>query len=212
MTEPDFPATDPEWPNIATHGAGLAAAVVGTWILVGLAVLAKDPWQVVSVSLFGASMILLYAASTLYHAVRTPRLKMRLRVLDHAAIYILIAGTYTPFVLGEMRGGWGWSLFGAIWGLAVAGVGFKVFCTGRLRRLSTALYLAMGWLVLVAAGPLMRSLPPATLVLLLGGGVAYTLGTPFYLAERLRHNHAVWHLFVLAGTVCHAAAVGTLLT
>lgn len=202
---------DPEWPNVATHGAGLVAAVIGTAVLVVLAALTSDPWKIVAVSVFGASMIALYAASTGYHAATSPRLKARLKVVDHAAIYLLIAGTYTPFMLGVLRGGWGWALFGIVWGLAVVGAGFKLVFTGRYNVLSTAIYVAMGWLVVIAFGPLVRELPGVTVALLVAGGVAYTAGTPLYLAESLRHNHAVWHLFVLVGTACHAVAVGTLL-
>lgn len=202
---------DPEWPNVLTHGVGLVAAAAGAVALIVMAAQAGDPWQIVAVSVFGASMILLYAASTGYHAARDPQTKARLKVVDHAAIYLLIAGTYTPFVVGELRGAWGWSLFGVIWGLALAGVVFKLFFTGRFTLLSTLIYIGMGWLVLVAAGPISRALPEPTLLLLVTGGAGYTLGAVFYLWERIRHNHAVWHLFVLGGTTCHALAVATLL-
>lgn len=210
MTTPR-PRSDPEWPNVLTHGAGLVAAVAGTAILVVMAALSGDPWKIVAVPIFGASMIVLYAASTAYHAVRAPRVRARLKVVDHAAIYLLIAGTYTPFVLGELRGGWGWSLFGVIWALTLVGAVFKLFFTGRFRVLSTLIYVGMGWLVIVAAGPVSQALAGPTLALLVAGGISYTAGTPFYLWEGMRHNHAVWHLFVLAGTACHAVAVGTLL-
>jgi hemolysin III len=204
-------APDPEWPNVVTHGVGLVAAVVGTAVLIVLAATGGDPWTIVAVAIYGASLVALYAASTGYHAARRPALKRRLQVADHAAIHLLIAGTYTPFVLGVLRGGWGWSLFGVIWGLTAVGVVFKLFATGRFTRLSTALYLGKGWLVVLAAGPLLRALSPGTLALLVAGGVAYTAGTPFYLADGMRHNHAVWHVFVLLGSACHAVAVGTLI-
>jgi hemolysin III len=195
--------------NAVTHGVGAAAALAGAIVLVVLSALRGDPWSIVGTAVFGATMVLLYAASTLYHAVQRPAAKARLKVLDHCAIYLLIAGTYTPFTLVGLRGGWGWSLFGVIWGLAVAGVVFKLFFTGRFPRLSTAIYLGMGWMVVIAAGPMVQRLPGATLALLVAGGVAYTAGTFFYHSRRIPYAHAVWHLFVLAGTTFHALAVGS---
>lgn len=196
--------------NALTHAAGLVAAVVAAVVLVIMAALEGDVWEIVGVSVFATSLIALYAASTVYHAVRDPALKLRLRVLDHCAIYLLIAGSYTPFMIGELRGGWGWTIFGVIWGLAVAGIGLKLVFTGRFPLLSTALYVAMGWLALVAIGPMLRALEPWTLAWLVGGGVAYTAGTPFYHNRRMPYAHAVWHLFVILGSVCHAIAVGTI--
>ncbi|MEJ2504095.1 MAG: hemolysin III family protein, partial [Gemmatimonadota bacterium] len=152
-------------------------SVVAAGVLIVLASVRGDVWQVVGVSVFATTLIALYTASTLYHAARDPALKARLKLLDHAAIYLLIAGTYTPFMIGGLRGGWGWSLFGVIWGLAVAGIALKIVFIGRFRLLSTALYVAMGWLVLVAAVPLVRALDPITLVWLAAGGIAYTAGT-----------------------------------
>jgi hemolysin III len=200
-----------ELANVLTHGVGVVASVSGAAVLIVLAALSGDAWVIVGVSVFATSLIALYTASTLYHAVRSSVLKARLKVLDHAAIFLLIAGTYTPFMIGALRGGWGWSLFGVIWGLAVAGIGLKLVFTGRFQVLSTAMYVAMGWLVLVGMGPLVRALDPVTLVWLVAGGVAYTAGTPFYHSRRIPYAHAVWHLFVLAGSVCHAIAVGTIL-
>jgi hemolysin III len=200
-----------ELANVLTHGVGVVASVSGAAVLIVLAALGGDAWVIVGVSVFATSLIALYTASTLYHAARSSILKARLKVVDHAAIYLLIAGTYTPFMIGALRGGWGWSLFGVIWGLAVAGIGLKLMFTGRFQVLSTAMYVAMGWLVLVGMGPLVRALDPVTLVWLVAGGVAYTAGTPFYHSRRIRYAHAVWHLFVLAGSVCHAIAVGTIL-
>ena len=194
--------------NAVTHGIGAAAALAGAIVLVVLSALRGDPWSIVGTAVFGATMVLLYAASTLYHAVQRPGIKARLKVFDHCAIYLLIAGTYTPFTLVALRGGWGWSLFGVIWGLAVAGVVFKLFFTGRFPRLSTAVYLGMGWMVVIAAGPMVQRLPGATLAWLVAGGVAYTAGTYFY-HSRIPYAHPVWHLFVLAGTTFHALAVGT---
>ncbi len=194
--------------NAVTHGVGAAAALAGATVLVVLSALRGDPWSIVGTAVFGATMVLLYAASTLYHAVQRPVVKARLKVLDHCAIYLLIAGTYTPFTLVGRGGGGGGSLFGVIWGLAVAGVVFKLFFTGRFPRLSTAIYLGMGWIVVIAAGPMVQRLPGATLAWLVAGGLAYTAGTFFY-HSRIPYAHAVWHLFVLAGTTFHALAVGT---
>ena len=198
-----------ELANTLTHGIGIAGGVAACATLVTLSALKGTAWHIVSSAVFGATLILLYTASTLYHSVKAERAKARLRVLDHCAIYLLIAGTYTPFTLVGLRGGWGWSLFGVVWGLAVAGVVFKLFFTGRFVRLSTAIYLAMGWLVLIAVVPMVQRLSPLTLVWLVAGGLAYTAGTVFYLNRRMPFAHAVWHLFVLGGSVCHAVAVAT---
>ena len=195
--------------NAATHAVGVAASALGGALLIVLAALEGDARLIVGVSIFVATLILLYSASTLYHAAIGEQARRRLKVFDHAAIYLLIAGTYTPFTLAGLQGGWGWSLFGTIWGLAVAGVVFKLFFTGRFPKISTALYVAMGWLVLVAIVPLIRALSPVTLGWLFAGGVTYTLGTLFYHSSR-RHAHAIWHVFVLGGSICHAIAVATL--
>ena len=197
-----------EFANTLTHAAGVAASIVAMVLLLLLAIREGDPFAIVGVAVFGTTLILLYLASTLYHAVQKPEVKAKLKVFDHSAIYLLIAGTYTPFMLGVLRGGWGWSLFGVIWGLAVAGVVFKLFFTGKFPRISTSIYVAMGWLVLVAIVPMMRALSPGTLAWLFAGGVTYTAGTFFYHGQRFRYSHAVWHLFVLGGSVCHAIAVG----
>lgn len=198
-----------ELANTLTHAIGVAASLVGGAILIGLAALRGSAWDIVGVSIFAATLLALYGASTAYHAARQPQVRRRLKVLDHCAIYLLIAGSYTPFMIGRLRGGWGWSLFGVIWGLALFGVLFKLFFTGRFRLLSTGIYIAMGWLVLIAVGPMLRHLGPATLLWLLAGGIAYTAGTPFYHTARLRYGHAIWHLFVLTGSVCHAVAVAS---
>ena len=197
-----------EWVNTLTHGVGTLAALAGGTVLIILAALQGDPWKIVGASVFSLTLVLLYTASTLYHAVRTPVLKQRLKILDHAAIYLLIAGSYTPFTLVGLRGAWGWSLFGVVWGLAVGGVAFKLFFAGRFRLVSTAIYVAMGWMVLVAVGPMIRHLEPAVMLWLLAGGLAYTGGTFFYHNRRIAYSHAVWHGFVLAGSACHAVAVG----
>ena len=169
--------------NSLTHGLGLVLSVAGLAVLVTFAALRGDAWMVVGCAVFGTSLILLYTTSTLYHALQSPRHKAVLRVLDHAAIFLLIAGSYTPFTLASMRGPWGWSVFGVVWGLAVTGI------------------------VLIAIRPLVAALPRSSLALLFAGGAAYSAGTVFYLWKRLPYHHAVWHLFVLAGSVCHFFAV-----
>ena len=199
------PATH-ELANALTHGLGAIAALAAGSVLITLAAVWGDGWQLAGAIVFGACLLLLYLASTLYHAIRNPVAKARLKVFDHCAIYLLIAGTYTPFTLIDLRGPLGWGLFAAIWALAIAGIVFKLFFTGRFRKTSTALYVAMGWLAVVAIRPLVQALDPTTLGWLLAGGVAYTLGTVFYLRPT-RFSHAVWHLFCVAGSVCHYVAV-----
>lgn len=193
--------------NALTHGLAAAAALAGGSVLITLAAVWGDAWQLAGAIVFGLCLLLLYLASTLYHAFRHPATKARMKVLDHCAIYLLIAGTYTPFTLIALRGPWGWGLFAAVWTLALAGVVFKLFFTGRFRLLSTALYVAMGWIVLVALRPLLAAVDGWTFGWLLAGGVLYTLGTVFYHRPSLPYSHAVWHLFVVAGSVCHYIAV-----
>ncbi len=192
--------------NSVSHGIGFLAVIAVTPVLI-LAALPHGAGQVVGVSVFAGTMALVYLTSTLYHAVPHPRVKRVFRILDHGAIFLLIAGSYTPFTLGVLRGGWGWTLFGAIWGLALAGVIFRAFAGFRYPKVSTALYLAMGWLALFAIQPLWQRLPPAGLLWLLAGGLAYTGGVGFYAAKRLRYGHFIWHLCVLVGTACHFVAV-----
>lgn len=196
-----------EFANALTHGLGATAALAGGSVMITLAALYGDGWQLGSAIVFGLSLLLLYLASTLYHAIQHPVAKGRLKVFDHCAIYLLIAGTYTPFTLIGLRGPWGWGLFAAIWGLAAAGIVFKLFYTGRFKLLSTAIYIAMGWLVLVAIKPLLDALDAWTLGWLLAGGICYTFGTVFYHRPSLKYSHAIWHLFVVAGSVCHYISV-----
>jgi hemolysin III len=193
--------------NSVSHGLGFALAVAGAPILIVAAVERGTASHVVAVSIFAAAMALMYLSSTIYHALPAGRAKDAFHLLDHAAIYLLIAGTYTPFTLGVLRGGWGWTLFGLIWGLAALGIVLTLAAGNRWRRYSTALYIGMGWLVLIAAKPLWDSLPAAGLGWLLGGGVAYTAGVYFYVHESLRFSHFAWHVFVVAGTACHFVAV-----
>lgn len=196
-----------EFANALTHGLGATAALAGGAVLITLAAIYGDHWQLIGAIVFGACLLLLYLASTLYHAIQHPVVKGRLKVLDHCAIYLLIAGTYTPFTLVGLRGPWGWGLFAAIWSLAMAGVVFKLFFTGRFKRLSTLIYIAMGWLVIIAIKPLLASIDAWTFGWLLAGGICYTLGTVFYHRPSLRYSHAIWHLFVIGGSVCHYISV-----
>ncbi|HEY0662958.1 MAG TPA: hemolysin III family protein [Lysobacter sp.] len=209
MANPGFDTHDPreELANAVTHGFGAAAALAGGAVLIALAASQGDGWQLIGAIVFGLCLLLLYVASTLYHAIKHPVAKARLKVFDHCAIYLLIAGTYTPFTLIGLRGTLGWVLFAAIWLLALSGVLFKLFFTGRFKLLSTLIYIAMGWLVILAIVPVFRALDAWTFGWLLAGGLCYTLGTVFYHRPSLRYSHAVWHLFVIAGSVCHYVAV-----
>ena len=196
--------------NAVTHGAGLVASLAALPVLILAALDQQDVWQIVGGTIFGVTLVMLYLASTVYHALplRRTRAKRVLRVLDHSAIYLLIAGTYTPFTLGVLRGPWGWALLGTIWGLALFGIIAKFTLGFRFPRLSTVLYIAMGWLVVVALHPLATRVSPAGLAWLVAGGLCYTGGVVFYATDtRLRYGHALWHLFVLAGSVCHFVAV-----
>lgn len=196
-----------ELANRLTHGIGAAFSVVGLVLMVVFSARYGDAWQVVSTAIFGATLVLLYTSSTLYHSFTTERTRVLLRKFDHAAIFLLIAGSYTPFVLVTLRGPWGWSLFGVVWTMAVAGVALKFWYAGRYKLLSTLLYVGMGWLVLIAIKPLVAALPTGGMKLLVAGGLCYTGGAVFYLWRRLPYNHAIWHLFVLGGSACHWAAV-----
>lgn len=193
--------------NALTHGVGALLAFGGSAVLITLAAVWGDGWQLGGAIVFGATLFVLYLASTLYHALPHPSAKRWFKVIDHCAIYLLIAGTYTPFSLIGLRGHGGMALFTVAWSLAAAGILFKLFTTGRFRGLSTALYVAMGWMALFAGPAMIEHLPPATLTWLAAGGVAYTAGVLFYLNRSLRYAHAVWHLFVIAGSVCHFVAV-----
>jgi hemolysin III len=196
-----------ELANSLSHGLGLLAAVAATPILVVGAVRDGGASAVVGSSVFAASMIVLYLTSTWYHAAPLGRLKDRLQRLDHAAIYLLIAGSYTPFTLGVLGGAWGWTLFGLVWGSAVIGVLAKLIAGVRYPRVSTVMYLVLGWLVLIAIGPLVAAMPPRGLWWLVAGGLLYTAGVAFFAARSMRYGHLAWHLFVLGGSVCHFFAV-----
>jgi hemolysin III len=193
--------------NSLSHGVGFAGALAAIPVLIVSAVNRGDAGTVVGGAIFGLAMALLYLTSTLYHAVPPGRAKQLLRRLDHSAIFLLIAGTYTPFTLGVLGGAWGWSLFGVVWGIALIGIAMKLIAGPRYPKLSLAMYVAMGWMVLVAIRPLWLSLPGWGIVLLVLGGLAYTGGVAFYLAPKLRYAHFIWHLFVLMGTTFHFFAV-----
>ncbi|HUS25381.1 MAG TPA: hemolysin III family protein [Candidatus Binatia bacterium] len=193
--------------HAVTHGLGLVASIVGLTALVARAALYGNAWHVTASAIYGATLVLMYAASTLFHSIPQPRAKHVLRIIDHSMIYCLIAGTYTPFALVTLHGPWGWWLFGITWGLTLIGVVFKVFATGRFESLSLFIYLAMGWCIVFALKPLLHSLPLGGLLLMLGGGLSYTGGVVFYVWERLRWHHAIWHLFVLGGSVLQYFAI-----
>jgi hemolysin III len=193
--------------HAATHGAGLLLSVAGLVVLVVVATVRGNTWHIVSVAIYGSTLVLLYAASTFYHALPGSRTKAVFRALDHAAIFLLIAGTYTPFTLVNLRGGWGWGLFGTVWGLAILGVVLETAARHRVRILSHVLYIGLGWLVAIAIKPLLDAVATGGLVLLVAGGLAYTGGVVFYAWRKLPFNHAIWHVFVLAGSLCHFFAV-----
>ena len=193
--------------NSVSHGVGLLAAAAAAPVLVLSAVRHGGMARIAGASVFAATMVLLYLTSTLYHALPRNRAKRVFQVLDHAAIFLMIAGTYTPFTLVVLRGTWGWTLFGVVWSLALVGVVLTAAGGVRYPKLTTGLYLAMGWLILVAAKPLWLRMPSEGLLWLLAGGIAYSAGVVFYAAKRVRYSHFIWHLFVIAGTACHFVAV-----
>jgi len=193
--------------NGFSHLAGALPAIVGLVVLVVIAAQQGDPLKIVSFSVYGTTLVLLFTFSTLYHSIRGDA-KRIFQKLDHVAIYLLIAGTYTPFTLVTLKGGWGWSLFGVVWGLAAIGIVLDILHTKGSRALQLVIYLVMGWSVVVAWPRLVETLPEAGIAWLVAGGLFYTVGTIFYgIDERMRHAHGIWHLFVLAGSICHYIAV-----
>jgi len=189
--------------NSIIHGIGAALSIAALVILLVFTSGQNDIWRVVSFSIYGGSLILLYLASTLYHSFRIPRVKNIFRIFDHASIYILIAGTYTPLTLVSIRGAWGWSIFGIIWGLAIIGIVFKSLFIDRYAILSVCIYILMGWLCVIAYKPFMQTIHPSGLIWLAIGGACYTFGIIFFAWDKLPYNHAIWHIFVLAGSICH---------
>ncbi len=196
-----------ETANVLTHLVGVFFGVAVLSLLVSLASIDGDVWRVVSFSIYGSSLVLLYSFSTLYHFFRGPHLKHIFRILDHVSIFFLIAGTYTPFMLVNLRGIWGWCLLGVIWGLAAIGISFKIFMTGRWRTLSVVVYILMGWMVVIAFKPLLDAITYFGIMWLVAGGCAYTVGVVFYLLKKLPYHHAIWHCFVLMGSACHFVAM-----
>ncbi len=192
-----------ELAHAITHGIGFFIGIAVLAVLVVFSALRKSAWEVISCSVYGATFILLYLGSTLYHSARRPRPRKILKVVDHAAIYLLIAGTYTPYALAPLRGALGWTIFGAIWGCALLGILYKAFFTGRFKTLSLASYLFMGWFCIIAIKPLFHNLGTAGFVFLAAGGLCYSVGAIFYAWKSLKWSHTVWHLFVLAGSICH---------
>lgn len=193
--------------NSIVHGVGIILSIVGLTVMVSFASLVGNAWHIVSCSIYSASQILMYTASTLYHSVPIEGVKKVLRTLDHSAIYLLIAGTYTPFALVNLRGAWGWTLFGMVWGLAIFGIALQGFMLKQRRWINAIPYMAMGWLVVIAIKPLLSHVAPGGLLLLLAGGLAYTIGSIFYVWKRLAFNHAIWHGFVLLGGIFHYFAI-----
>ena len=194
--------------NSVSHGVGFLATVAATPVLIIAAIQRGGAEDIVGVSVFSAAMVLMYLTSTLYHALPMNRAKQIFQILDHSAIFLLIAGTYTPFTLGVLHGMWGWTLFGLVWSLALAGIVLKIGYGAWYQRFSTFLYLVMGWLVVIASKELWLNVPTWGLVWLLSGGLAYTVGVAFFLVDdRVRYSHFIWHLFVIAGTSCHFIAI-----
>ncbi len=200
---PEYNTSGEEIANSITHGIGAGLSVAGLVVLVVLAALYGDVWRVVSFSIYGTTLIILYLSSTLYHSFRNPKVKKIFKIFDHSTIFLLIAGTYTPFMLVSLRGAWGWTLFGIIWGLAVLGVVFKSLFIHRYNKLSVLIYILMGWLCVIAIRQMLINVPLGGLLGLAVGGILYTLGVIFYSWRTLKYNHAIWHLFVLGGSMCH---------
>lgn len=192
-----------EWANSLTHGLGLLLSVLGFFFLLYLGITSGDPWKLVSFTIYGSSLVILYFASTVYHLIRNPKLKKTFRIIDHCAIYLLIAGSYTPFTLLPLKGMYGWILFGSVWTLACIGILLKFFYMHRFKKLSTVLYLMMGWLAIFAAEPLINNFHFEGLMWLGAGGLLYTGGVFFFAMDKRKFFHAIWHVFVIGGSVCH---------
>ncbi|WP_432664065.1 hemolysin III family protein [Wukongibacter baidiensis] len=189
--------------NAILHGIGLGLAIAALCVLVVFAKIYGDIWYIVSFSIYGATLVLLYLSSTLYHSFPEGKVKNIFEICDHSAIYLLIAGTYTPLTLISLRGYVGWTIFGIVWGIALVGIIFKVFWVKKFVIFSTVLYIVMGWLIIFAIKPLIQAMNQTSIVLLVSGGALYTIGTVFYVWRRMKYHHAIWHLFVLGGSICH---------
>jgi len=190
-----------------THGLGVILSITALIVLATLAARSGDTWRVVSFSIYGSTLIMMYLSSALYHSFQKPEVKKVLRYLDHSAIYLLIAGTYTPFTLVTLRGPWGWTIFGLVWSFAFVGLLMTVMGAGRSRLLASLIYIGMGWIIVIAIKPLVETIPPGGIAWLVAGGLFYTLGVIFYVWKKLPFNHAIWHLFVLGGSLCHFFAI-----
>jgi len=189
--------------NAIIHGIGLGLAIAALIILIILATIYGDPWYIVGFSIYGSTLVILYLASTLYHSFPRGKSKEILRIVDHSSIFLLIAGTYTPIILTSLRGTLGWTIFAIVWGIAFAGIILKFIWINKFKILSTILYLLMGWLVIIAIKPLIAALNDISLIFLIMGGLFYTIGVIFFAWRSLKYSHAIWHLFVLAGSICH---------
>ncbi|NMD72603.1 hemolysin III family protein [Bacillus sp. DNRA2] len=207
MAETHIFSKEEEISNSITHGIGALLSVAALVILIVFASLYGNAWHVVSFTIFGTTMLLLYTSSTLVHALRPGRAKDFFEIMDHSAIYFFIAGTYTPFMFIAVKGWLGWTLFGIVWGMAIGGTIFKSFFVKKYMFTSTGLYVLMGWLIVFAWRDLSANLNPSSFWLLVSGGLCYTIGAVFYMWKLFKHHHAVWHLFVLAGTICHFFSV-----
>lgn len=208
----EFYTLEEEIAHGVTHGLGALLSIAGLVMLLILAARDGTPWHLVSFSIYGATLITLYLASTLYHSIQHPRLRPALRIIDHAAIFVFIAGTYTPFLLISLRGPFGWTMLAVVWLVAIAGILFKIFFIGKMEVFGTLIYVAMGWLCIFAFEQMMLHVPGQSIRWLFAGGAVYTIGVLFYVWQKLPYNHAVWHLFVLGGSICHFFAVHSLLT
>jgi hemolysin III len=207
MEENSYTHLGEEIAHSVTHGIGTVLAIAGMVMLIAYAHACGSTRHIISCSIFGASLVILYLASTLYHGIQHPKAKEILRIIDHSAIYLLIAGTYTPFTLVNLQGVWGWSLFGVVWGLALLGIALRLSPLRRFSSIRLILYITMGWAAIVAIKPLAASVPRGALILIVMGGLMYTVGIIFYLWRRLPYHHAIWHLFVLSGSILHYGAV-----
>jgi hemolysin III len=203
VSDPAVQSSGEEIANSISHGIGAALSIAALVTLVVFASRRGDILRVVSLSIYGTTLIVMYLSSTLYHSFSNPRTKHFFRILDHSSIYLLIAGSYTPIVLVAMRGAWGWTIFGIVWTMAVCGIVAKIFLTGRYGIVSVILYIAMGWIIVLAIKPMIQSVPWKLFIWLLIGGLSYTFGIIFYAWEKMPYNHTVWHLFVLGGSIAH---------
>ena len=189
--------------NSITHGIGVVVSIAALILLVVFSAQKGDTWRVVSFSIYGSTMIILFLASTLYHSFTNIYMKKLFRIVDHSSIFLLISGTYTPILLLSMRGPWGWSIFGVVWGLTLFGIIFEIFFMGRFKAITIGLYLMMGWIIVIAIKPMIISVPKSLLYYIIAGGLFYTVGIIFYVNKKMKYHHAIWHLFVLGGAVSH---------